>query len=75
MSKITIYGKKSCARCKMVCDILNKKEIKYTYIDVLTLDEKDSNQILQEAEDFGITGLPIIKHEDKIIKDISEALK
>lgn len=67
---IVIYGRPGCGACENVKNILNKKSIAYTYIDISQMDEKGFDIIMQDAEAAGIRALPIIMQDGKIVRAV-----
>ena len=64
---IVIYGRPGCGACENVKNILNKKSIAYTYIDISQMDEKGFDIIMQDAEAAGIRALPIIMQDGQVL--------
>ncbi len=60
---IKVYGKESCAPCKMVKMILDKKGIEYEYKDV----ELDSEAMDEMISLYEVTTVPIVVSKGRVM--------
>lgn len=72
MESLTIYGRKGCARCRLVCSFLAQKGREFNYVDVETLEPFEERDLIDKAYTVGARELPIIVYNGNIIKDIKE---
>jgi len=71
---IVIYGRPGCGACENVKMLLTKKNIKFNYIDLTSLDEQSFDMIMENASAAGIKSLPIISKDGELVS-IQEVLK
>lgn len=65
MNDITIFGTASCGQCKIAKKLLGDKGITYDYVDLSTLSESASSEIIEEAlEEGGFHSMPIAYHKE-----------
>lgn len=58
-----VYGKESCAPCKTVKMILNKKSVAYEYIDI----EEDTKKLDEMIALYEITTVPIVVYNGRVM--------
>lgn len=70
---ILLIGKENCSRCEMVKNILNNKEISYTYKIFNELSQEDREKYMNMARQNNQLSFPIIIKDNKVV-DIKEAI-
>lgn len=63
MNKFKVYGKESCAPCKMVKMILNKKGVTYEYMNI----EEDTKLLDEMIALYEITTVPIVVYNGRVM--------
>ncbi len=58
-----VYGKESCAPCKTVKMILNKKSVAYEYIDI----EEDAKKLDEMIGLYEMTTVPIVVSKGRVM--------
>lgn len=71
--KIIVYGKESCSFCNKAKQLLESKNLPYTYIDVL----KDINyaELLELKTKFNMNTVPMIVINDELIGGYTDLAK
>ena len=59
----TVYGSPTCGQCKVAKMLLTKKNIKFRYEDITTLDDVTQEAIFILARKVGKGSLPIVIDE------------
>ena len=59
----TVYGSPTCGQCKIAKMLLTKKNIKFRYEDITTLDDVVQEAIFMLARKAGKGSLPIVIDE------------
>lgn len=57
---IIIYGRPGCGACENVKNLLNKKSIEYTYVDISQMDEHGRDVVINDAQAANKFALPLI---------------
>lgn len=55
-----IYGSPTCGQCRVAKMIMDKKDIKYKYVDLNTLSDAEKDAVLEIARRDGKGSLPIV---------------
>lgn len=55
-----IYGSPTCGQCKVAKMMMDRKEIKYKYVDLNTLSDAERDAVLEVARRDGKGSLPIV---------------
>lgn len=71
---ITIYGTKTCGRCRVLKTNLEKKNVEFTYTLLSDLSLEEQQQIMTDATQNGKKQLPIII-KDNTYYELTEAMK
>lgn len=71
--KIIVYGKESCSFCARAKQLLESKNLSYTYIDVL----KDINyaELIELKTKFNMNTVPMIVINDELIGGYTDLAK
>lgn len=71
--KIIVYGKESCSFCARTKQLLESKNLSYTYIDVL----KDINyaELIELKTKFNMNTVPMIVINDELIGGYTDLAK
>ena len=59
----TVYGSPTCGQCKIAKMLLTKKNIKFKYEDITTLDDAVQEAVFILARKAGMGSLPIVIDE------------
>ena len=62
---LEVYGREGCGRCEMFKIELDDENIDYEYYDLDEIDNEE--EIIEKAQSAGITSLPVIIQNQKII--------
>jgi len=63
MNEFKVYGKESCAPCKMVKMILSKKGVAYEYMNI----EEDAKILDEMIALYEITTVPIVVYNGRVM--------
>lgn len=55
-----IYGSPTCGQCRVAKMIMDRKDIKYKYVDLNTLSDVEKDAVLEIARRDGKGSLPIV---------------
>jgi glutaredoxin len=64
---VLIVGNPNCTRCEMVKSVLDNKNIKYEYKNMIDFSSEEKSHYLELAEHAGQTSFPLIIQDNKLI--------
>lgn len=62
-----LIGKENCSRCEMVKNILDNKNVEYTYKMINDFSEEDKTKYMTLARKEGQMAMPIIIKDETVI--------
>lgn len=71
---IRVIGATHCARCRLVKDGLQKKQMAFTYENLHELTEEEQDQILADAEAAGISSMPVVYLDNQVSTQLSAGI-
>jgi glutaredoxin len=67
---ITVYGTKTCSKCRIVKNILTERNIPFRYVDIDEFKEDIKQEFYEDIKNHGVLSLPAIMKDGIFIKDI-----
>ena len=70
---LKVVGRKGCTSCLITKKTLVKNKVEFEYIDLDLLSEKEKNNYIEKAKEYGTMSLPFIIKDDVFV-DLKEAV-